>query len=435
VRTIARGPGQTGGRRRRRALPAACLFLAGLAVLASAGCKAGAQTAPQPAAPPGGAPQQESLWTRINNMGVPKAPDPPVESFVIRADGLAPSRPLKPDSPEARLAGARDLFRHEEYAKAERLYKSIADTKKAHPAVVQEALFYEAECLRLQGDWPKAADTYNDLLTKFNSQCPYREQAIQHMFDIANFWLEDTREEMRQSREKAEGKRWFVNGHFVNWEKRKPFLDEEGRAIEKLEQVRYNDIEGPLADKALFMAGAVKLYHENYRDADHYFSQIAERHPNSPLAPQAVELAIFAKHMSTGGSDYDGRKVAEARKLVQVALTNYPQLAKDKQEFLVRQLEGINLQQAEKDYKMAEFWRRTNHPGSAYFYYELVRRRYPGTRYASLSLEKMDQLRVQLEKKQGGTAPPGPTPNTFAPPAGATPMPNAPSTLPGGSIR
>ncbi|HZY84328.1 MAG TPA: tetratricopeptide repeat protein [Gemmataceae bacterium] len=413
--TTARWPGRTGGGRDRRALPAACLLLAGLAVAAAGGCKADAQSA---------APQGESLWSKLSPLGAPKAPDPPVESFVLRADGLAPARPPAPDSPEAKLAGARDLFRREEYAEAERLYRAIADNHKAAAAVTQEALYYEAECLRLQGDWPKAADTYNDLLTKFNSQNPYREQAIQHMFDIANFWLNDVREEMRESREKAEGKRWFVGGHFVNWDKRKPFLDEEGRAIEKLEQVRYNDIEGPLADKALFMAGSVKLFHENYRDADHYFSQIAEKHPNSPLAAQAVELAIFAKHMSTGGSDYDGRKVAEARKLVQVALTNYPQLVKDKQDFLIRQLEGINLQQAEKDFKMAEFWRRTGHPGSAYFYYELVRRRYPDTRYAKLSLEKMDLLRVQLEKKQGGAS------GLPAPPAGAPPAPGGAPAAP-----
>jgi hypothetical protein len=114
-----------------------------------------------------------------------------------------------------------------------------------------------------------------------------------------------------------------------------------------------------------------------------------------------------------------------------VALTNYPQLAKDKQEFLNRQLEGINLQQAEKDYKMAEFWRRTGHPGSAYFYYELVRRRYPGTRYAKLALEKMDQLRVQLEKKQGGPAAgPSAAPGPFTPPAGVTPLPGAASAPP-----
>ena len=83
-------------------------------------------------------------------------------------------------------------------------------------------------------------------------------------------------------------------------------------------------------------------------------------------------MAIIAKNLSTGGSDYDGRKAAEARKLVDAALRNYPELANDdkKHEFLVRQLARHHLQQAEKDFKMAEFCERTGHPGSAYFQYE-----------------------------------------------------------------
>src|SRR5205085_1453556 len=187
---------------------------------------------------------------------------------------------------------------------------------------------------------------------------PYREQAIQHMFDIANYWLVDTRKEMEEEREKREGKRWFVWPRFMSTDKTKPFLDREGRAVEKLEQVRLFDISGPLADRALFMAGTVKLYNENYREADHYFSQIHKSHPNSPLAPQAIELAIFCKHMSTGGSDYDGRKVTEARQLVQAAFRQYPKLADEKRDFLDRQLQGITLQQAEKDFKMGELYRR-----------------------------------------------------------------------------
>ena len=38
----------------------------------------------------------------------------------------------------------------------------------------------------------------------------------------------------------------------------------------------------------------------------------------------------------------------------------------------------VRYQQAEKDFETAEFYRRTGHPGSAWFYYELVIRRYPG---------------------------------------------------------
>ena len=57
-------------------------------------------------------------------------------------------------------------------------------------------------------------------------------------------------------------------------------------------------------------------------------------------------------------------------------LRNYPELAKEKSGFLERQLGSITYQQAQKDYQTAEFYRRTGHPGSAYFYYEVVRRRY-----------------------------------------------------------
>ncbi len=86
--------------------------------------------------------------------------------------------------------------------------------------------------------------------------------------------------------------------------------------------------------------------------------------------------------MSTGGADYDGRKVAEARMLVQEALNRYPDLneADDKgNKFLDNQLLSITAQQAAKDFKMGEFYERIGHPGSAYWQYELVIRRYHGT--------------------------------------------------------
>jgi outer membrane protein assembly factor BamD (BamD/ComL family) len=232
----------------------------------------------------------------------------------------------------------------------------------------------------------------------------YRDQAVRRMFDIANYWLDDTRVEMAEYREKREGKRTFVVPAVFHLEKKKPFLDQEGRALQALEQVHLNDITGPMADKALFLAGGVKFYREDYKEADHYFSQIIEQHKDSPLAPQAAELAIISKHMSTGGPDYDGRKVAEARIMVDTVLRNYPQLAQEKSGFLERQLGSITVQQAEKDFRAAEFYRRTGHPGSAYFYYEIVRRRYPGTKLADLATERMHELRAEAAagKKSSG---------------------------------
>jgi outer membrane protein assembly factor BamD (BamD/ComL family) len=355
----------------------------------------------------------------------PSSPPPagPADSLVLRGDRLEPEKPAAKGKTADELAGAHELYRRGEYSRAEGLFRRIANHTKNPPPVAEEARYYEAECLRRQERYPKAADTYHKLLVDFPSGA-YREQAVQHMFDIADYWLEDTRAEMRAAREAKEGKRWLVWPAVFHFEKSKPFLDEEGRAVEKLEQVKYNDMTGPLADKALFLAGSVKFYREDYREADHYFTQLVEMHKDSPLAPQAIELAIISKQMSTGGPLYDGRKVAEARQLVDTALRSYPELATQKSGFLERQLYSITMQQAAKDYETAEFYRRTGHPGSAYFCYEVVRRRYPGTTYFEKATQRMHELRGQLEKSQGKAAPP------VVPPAQPQAAPRALETAP-----
>lgn len=339
-------------------------------------------------------------WRQINPFEKP-IQDPGIETMVLRNNGLVEEKPpaTVTEKVSATMSLAREHYRKEEYDKAEPLYAIVADNEKNPPPAVQEAIYYRAECLRLQGYYPKAADLYSALLSKFPNSS-YREQCVQHMFDIANYWLDDTRQQMREDKEKREGKRWFVAPRFLSTERTKPLLDREGRAIEKLEQVRLHDINGPLADESLFMCGVIKMYNEDYREADHYFSQIHARHPDSKRAAQSLKLAIFCKHMSTGGSDYDGRKAAEARKLVQAAFNSYPDLVRDSgtKDWLENQRRSIDLQQAEKDFKMAEFYRRTGHPGSAYFYYQLVRNRYPETRFARMAEERWAELREDLER-------------------------------------
>jgi outer membrane protein assembly factor BamD (BamD/ComL family) len=434
-------PPKTRGRHRRRARTLAGFGLTAWTALASGCLSPGVDTSAPPDKDPSaviitapgtpipGESDSSSLWQRINFGKPPKAPPPPAETILLRADGIVPEPAPKPGSPQEQRAGTRELFRMGDYPKAELLFKYIADRKKTPVAVAEEARYFQAESLRLQNKWPKAADVYADLLNKYPNSS-YREQAIRHMFDIANFWLEDTRTEMELTKEKNEGKRWYVPSHFVNFDDKKPLLDEEGRAIEKLEQVRYNDINGPLADQALFLAGAVKFFNQDYKEADNYFSQIHEKHPNSPFAERAVELAIISKHLSTGGADYDGRKVAEARKLVQSAFDNYPELANKKKDFLTRQLGGITLQQAEKDFTMAQFWKRTGHTGAAYFYFEMVQHRYPQTPFAELARKEIEAIKEKAAKDKNiltGLPPkaqlgrPEPMPDEVAPPPRSIP--------------
>jgi outer membrane protein assembly factor BamD (BamD/ComL family) len=341
-------------------------------------------------------------WDQYHWFTPPPPPPPPVESFTLRGDKLEAETALKEGTPAAELAGAKDLYRQDEYEKAEKVFHKIAENTKNPPPIAEEARYYEAECLRRQSRYPKAADTYNRMLNDFPSGA-FREQAVQHMFEIAMYWLEDTRKEMRVADDKDAAKHWVSwpeSLDIMHLEKTKPLFDEEGRALEKLEQVRYNDMTGPLADKALFLSGGVKFYRGDYKDAERSYSQLIEMYPNSPFVTEAIKLALISKQLSTGGAAYDSRKLAEARRLVDTAYRNYPELASKESAFLDRQLFSITMQQAEKDYGVAEFYKRTGHPCSAYFCYEVVRRRYPGTKYFDMATEQMQALRSKLEKSQ-----------------------------------
>ena len=58
---------------------------------------------------------------------------------------------------------------------------------------------------------------------------------------------------------------------------------------------------------------------------------------------------------------------------------------------------AIRYQQAEKDFKTAEYYERIGHPGSAVFYYELTRRRYAGTRYSEIASERKEALKARMD--------------------------------------
>jgi TolA-binding protein len=338
------------------------------------------------------------------------SPDPPTvptepSGIVLTSSGqTVPTNPALVKA-QADLDEAMQLYRQGEYARARRIFNSLAEDKKNKPELAEEARYYEAECYRKEGSLPSAADTYRRLLLDFPMGL-YREQSCRRLFDIACYWLIDTNQQMQAYEEVRQGKRQFVWPDLVHFDKSKPVLDERGRALQLLEQVHYSDPTGPTAPEALYLLGRVHFYLGNYREADHSFSQLIQMYKDSPKAAEAAELAIICKNMSTGGPDYDGRKVSEAMSLVHQARQFFPELAKDpeKSKFLDRQMLNLTLHMAERDFRTAEFYRRTNHPGSAYWYYEIVRRRYPGTSYAELATQKMQELHDQIEAQQAKQA-------------------------------
>jgi TolA-binding protein len=293
---------------------------------------------------------------------------------------------------ESKLKNAEELFTAGQYEKAQSEFRTLADNQGNSAALAERARFMQAECRYMRKQYPEAADSYHKVLLDFPTGA-YRRDCCARMFQICDYWLDDFRDELEKRQDEAGVLRW--RPHWGDPRDRsRPFVDQEGRALEVLQRVHTHDVTGPTADKAIFWCGYVNFIRGNFSEADQFFSQMVELHPDSPLRPQAIALAIQAKNNATGGAAYDGRKCAEALRLVQVAEATVPELANDPAatEKLTRAKFSIRSQQAEKDFLMADYYQRTGHPGSAVFYYELVRRRYAGTKYADAATERQARL-------------------------------------------
>jgi outer membrane protein assembly factor BamD (BamD/ComL family) len=312
---------------------------------------------------------------------------------------------------ETKLQDAMESFKGGQYAKAQDEFKALADNKGNSAILAERARFMQGECRYMQGQYPRACDIYHKVLLDFPNGA-YRRECCARMFQICDYWLDDFRDELVKRSGEQGVLRWHPK--WPDWnDSTKPKVDQEGRAIESLQRVHMHDVTGPTADKALFWCGYVNFIRGNFQEADQFFSQLVDMHTDSPLRPQAMALAILAKNNATGGAVYDGRKCAEALQLIHIAEATVPEIANDDEmnAKLMRAKFAIRSQQAEKDFLMADYYQRTGHPGSAVFYYELVRRRYAGTKYAEIATDRQSYL---IERMKEGRPEPGTDPFAVA---------------------
>jgi outer membrane protein assembly factor BamD (BamD/ComL family) len=182
-------------------------------------------------------------------------------------------------------------------------------------------------------------------------------------------------------------------------------LDCENRALQVLDRIRLNDVNGPLAEEAMYWIASVQFFRKNYREADLYYSFLFQQYPNGKLAPKAIQQSIVCKQLMTGGTEYDSRPVEESKQLLHTAMQAYPELAKENDTWNTKQLRSINQFQADRDFKTAQVYERTKNPGGAYFYYDLVARNYPNTEYARKAEERKKALEAQVEKAKHAVKP------------------------------
>jgi len=307
------------------------------------------------------------------------------------------------DSFEQKLAGAEQLFEKKEFESAQKIYAELASNSYNPAATIERSRFMEGECLRMRKRFPAAVDAYNRLLQDFPAGV-YSERGAGHMYAIAELWLKDI---VKDIQEQQKDTSWVPKLKLPDpSDTTRPVVDQRGELLKTLQNVVNGYPTAPFADKAMFWAGYLNFVDGNFEEADHFFSQLVEMHKDSPLRQDALKYAVMAKNNSTGGAVYDGQKSAEALQLVHHMEATDPRYVQEKEKvsWLTRQKMAIRIQQAQKDFEQAEYYMRTDHPGPAFFYFDMVQRRYPGTKYSDMAKKRITE--IQADKKTrtiGGT--------------------------------
>lgn len=272
---------------------------------------------------------------------------------------------------------AADGKQNAEYQKAGRQFEKAV---RAHPgsAIAQDAQFMAAESYFFADHLVSAEKAYGVLQKEFpNSR--HNDRAAARQFSIAQYWIET---------EKAgAGKIMPVN--FVD--KKRPWFDVDGHGIRVLDQIRFDDPTGKLADDAT-MAAAVEHFRQGrYLEADEFLTDLRETFTDSEHLFNAHLLGIRCKMEMYAGPRYSRLVLDEASTLINQTRQRFPDKMRDPEvsELIARAAAEVDFRLAEKVAVRAEYREKRGEYGAARQYYQELLVKHDKTPFA-------DQARARL---------------------------------------
>lgn len=308
-------------------------------------------------------------------------------TLVLGSDGWRPM--MKPRSdPEAdrQLEEAMALFKQGKLAEAESAFQKIARNRKGNHWG-EKAQFHLAECQYQQRKYVKAHDSFERLFADYPGT-EFLDKLVSREYALAQLWLGQSDPAAKPEQKLA----WY--SHF-NGEQ--PFLDTAGMGLKALEHVRQHDPEGALADDAVLQVADYHMRVGDYESAAIYYDQLITMHAKSPFLQKAQLAAIDARLKGYLGPEYDGSGLEQARELVKQTMASFP----DRQasvDGLYHTLDIINDQDAERTYKVGEYYKRIGKATSAEYYFGKIPQRWPNSPWAVKAKTELAHL-AKLPRK------------------------------------
>jgi outer membrane protein assembly factor BamD (BamD/ComL family) len=286
-----------------------------------------------------------------------------------------------PNEDKARTAfqDAEKAFHNKDYASAAKSFKKAS---KLWPdsSLEEDALFMQAESLFFSDQYPKAHDTYDRLLKKYENS-RYLDTAVHRQFAIGKYWLELQRSNPN----------WVLTPNMID--KTRPMFDTGGNALQAYEAVRLNDPTGPLADDSIMATANAHFVDDSYEEADYFYTMLRRDYPHSDFQADAHLLGLRSKLLKYQGPHYDGAPLDEAKDLVRQTLVQFPEELKEERERLLQAQRAVVAQLAQREFERAQFYDNTKYYRAARHHYSEVVKEYPGSKFAELATARLAEIK------------------------------------------
>ncbi len=170
-----------------------------------------------------------------------------------------------------------------------------------------------------------------------------------------------------------------------------PILPGEGTGTEIVKHVieKYPYEEG--SDQFHYLLINHYIDEEDFEQATLEADLFLTTYPKSQWTPTVQFQKGAAQLAAHQGVAYDPTPLHDARKSFQDYLEKNPN--GDRTQEAKERLSEIDDKQAQKDFEVADFYRRTGHPDSARVYFEMVIRRYPNTSWSQKAQAELEALK------------------------------------------
>lgn len=195
-----------------------------------------------------------------------------------------------------------------------------------------------------------------------------------------------------------------------------PILSATSEATEMLYRIQQRAPGSPIAEKALLRAADYYYADSDFDIAADAYAAYIRSYPRSPLIPRVRLRQAFSALAQFRGVRFDATPIIDARQQLLDLAAAYPTIADE--ENIPAIVQRIDAALAKKLWVTADYYRRTDKPAAATYYYQHLVKTLPDSPEAKEAAARLQRVSDQSPKPE---SPDAGQPSTQPPPETASP--------------